>query len=86
VVQYGRGFSVLVNGSVGRIARKFTVLVVVSRCWGFLGGGFGVGWFPRLRDCVVSWFAREGGSAALPSVISRMVFEIFFIFFLKIFV
>ena len=48
---------------------------------GFLGGGFGVGWFPRLRDCVVSWFAREGGSAALPSVISRMVFEIFPFFF-----
>ena len=58
MVQCGRGFCVLVNVSVGRIARKFTVLVVVSRGWGFLGGGFGVGWFPRLRDCVVSWFAR----------------------------
>ena len=23
-----------------------------------LVGGFGVGWFPRLRDCVFSWFAR----------------------------
>ena len=52
------GFRVLVNGSVGRIARKFVVLVVVSRVWGFLGGGFGVGWFTRLRDCVFSWFAR----------------------------
>ena len=58
MVQYGRGFRVLVNVSVGRIARKFTVLVVVSRGWGFLGGGFCVGWFPRLRDCVFSWFAR----------------------------
>jgi hypothetical protein len=26
--------------------------------WEFLGGGFGVGWFTRLRDCVFSWFAR----------------------------
>ena len=58
MVQYGRGFSVLVNGSVGRIARGFAVLVVVSRYWEFLGGGFGVGWFTRLRDCVFSWFAR----------------------------
>jgi hypothetical protein len=57
-VQYGRGFRVLVNGSVGRIARGFAVLVVVSRYWVFLGGGFGVGWFTRLRDCVFSWFAR----------------------------
>ncbi len=58
MVQYVRGFSVLVNVSVGRIARKFVVLVVVSRAGGFLGGGFGVGWFSRLRDCVFSWFAR----------------------------
>ncbi len=58
MVQYGRGFSVLVNGSVGRIARGFVVLVVVSRYWVFLGGGFCVGWFTRLRDCVLSWFAR----------------------------
>ena len=57
-MQYGRGFSVLVNGSVGRIARGFAVLVVVSRGWVFLGGGFVVGWFTRLRDCVLSWFAR----------------------------
>jgi hypothetical protein len=35
---------------------------------------------------VVSWFARQGGSAALPSVISRMVFEIFPFFFFLIFV
>ncbi len=58
MVQYGRGFSVLVNGSVGRIARGFAVLVVVSRYREFLGGVFGVGWFTRLRDCTVSWFAR----------------------------
>ena len=58
MVQYGRGFSVLVNGSVGRIARGFAVLVVVSQYWEFLGGGFCVGWFTRLRDCVFSWFAR----------------------------
>ncbi len=58
MVQYGRGFCVLVNGSVGRIARGFAVLVVVSQYCEFLGGGFGVGWFTRLRDCVVSWFAR----------------------------
>ncbi len=57
-MQYGRGFSVLVNGSVGRIARGFAVLVVVSQYWEFLGGGFVVGWFSRLRDCVVRWFAR----------------------------
>ncbi len=57
-MQYGRGFLVLVNGSVGRIARGFVVLVVVSQYWEFLGGVFGVGWFSRLRDCVVSWFAR----------------------------
>ena len=58
MVQCRGGFVVLVNGSVGRIARGFAVLVVVSRVWGFLGGGFGVGWFPRVRECVVSWFAR----------------------------
>jgi len=58
VVQYGRGFRVLVNGSVGRIARGFAVLVGVSQYWEFLGGGLGVGWFTRLRDCVFSWFAR----------------------------
>ena len=58
MVQYGRGFRVLVNGSVGRIARGFAVLVWVSLFWEFLGGGFGVGWFTRLRDCVFSWFAR----------------------------
>ena len=58
MVQCGRGFRVLVNGSVGRIARGFAVLVVVSRYWVFLGGGLGVGWFTRLRDCVFSWFAR----------------------------
>ena len=58
MVQWGRGFLVLVNGSVGRIARGFAVLVVVSRGWVFLGGGFCLGWFPRLRDCVFSWFAR----------------------------
>ncbi len=57
-MQYGRGFRVLVNGSVGRIARGFAVLVGVSQYWEFLGGGFGVGWFPRLRDYVVSWFGR----------------------------
>ncbi len=57
-MQYGRGFLVLVNGSVGRIARGFAVLVCVSLFWEFLGGGFGVGWFTRLRDCVFSWFAR----------------------------
>ncbi len=58
MVQYGRGFSVLVNVSVGRIARGFVVLVVGSRYWEFLGGGFCVGWFTRLRDCVVCRFAR----------------------------
>ena len=58
MVQCRGGFAVLVNGSVGRIARGFAVLVVVSRYWEFLGGGFGVGWFTRLRDCVFSWFAR----------------------------
>jgi hypothetical protein len=58
VVQCRGGFVVLVNGSVGRIARGFAVLVVVSQCLVFLGGGFGVGWFTRLRDCVFSWFAR----------------------------
>ena len=52
------GFVVLVNGSVGRIARGFAVLVWVSLFWEFLGGGFDVGWFTRLRDCVVSRFAR----------------------------
>ena len=57
-MQYRRGFVVLVNGSVGRIARGFAVLVGVSQYWEFLVGGFGVGWFTRLRDCVVSWFAR----------------------------
>jgi hypothetical protein len=49
--------------------------------WEFLGGGFGVGWFTRLRDCVFSWFARQGGSAALPRLNSWMVFEIFPFFF-----
>ncbi len=58
MVQCGRGFCVLVNVSVGRIARGFAVLVWVSLLWEFLGGGFGVGWFSRLRDCVFSWFAR----------------------------
>jgi hypothetical protein len=43
----------LVKVSVGRIARGFAVLVVVSQSWEFLGGGFGVGWFTRLRDCVL---------------------------------
>ncbi len=57
-MQYGRGFRVLVNGSVGRIARGLAVLVGVSLYWEFLGGGFGVGWFTRLRDCMVIWFAR----------------------------
>ena len=80
-MQYGRGFCVLVNGSVGRIARGFAVLVGVSRYCEFLGGGLGVGWFTRLRDCKVLWFAREGGSAALPRIIVRMVFEIFPFFF-----
>ena len=60
MVQYRRGFAVLVNGSVGRIARGFVVLVWVSLYWEFLGGGFGVGWFTRLRDCVVSWFCEVG--------------------------
>ena len=59
-MQCRRGFGLLVNGSVGRIARKFTVLVVVSRGWGFLGGGFGVGWFSRLRDCVFLWDCEVG--------------------------
>ena len=58
MVQCRGGFVVLVNGSVGRIARGFAVLVGVSQYWEFLGGGFGVGWFTRLRDCVFSWFAR----------------------------
>ncbi len=58
MVQCRGGFAVLVNGSVGRIARGFAVLVVVSQYLEFLGGGFGVGWFTRLRDCVFSWFAR----------------------------
>ncbi len=57
-MQYRRGFVVLVNGSVGRIGRGFAVLVWVSLFLEFLGGGFGVGWFSRLRDCVVLWFAR----------------------------
>ncbi len=57
-MQCRRGFGVLVNGSVGRIGRGFVVLVGVSLSWEFLGGGFGVGWFTRLRDCVFSWFAR----------------------------
>ncbi len=57
-MQCRRGFVVLVNGSVGRIGRGLAVLVGVSLYWEFLGGGFGVGWFSRLRDCVVSWFAR----------------------------
>ncbi len=89
MVQYGRGFFVLVKVSVGRIARGFAVLVWVSLFWEFLGGCLGVGWFTRLRDCVFSWFAREGGSAALPRVKVRMVFEIFpffFFFFFKFFV
>ncbi len=58
MVQYRRGFLVLVNVSVGRIARGLVVLVVVSHWWEFLGGGFGIGWFTRLRDCVVIWLAR----------------------------
>ncbi len=58
MVQCRGGFVVLVNGSVGRIARGFAVLVWVSLFWEFLGGGLGVGWFTRLRDCVFSWFAR----------------------------
>ncbi len=58
MVQCGRGFRVLVNVSVGRIARGFAVLVWVSLFCEFLGGGFGVGWFTRLRDCVSIWFAR----------------------------
>ena len=58
MVQCVGGFCVLVNGSVGRIARGFAVLVVVSQYWEFLGGGFCVGWFTRLRDCRVSCFAR----------------------------
>ncbi len=52
-MQCVRGIRVLVNGSVGRIARGLAVLVGVSLYWEFLGGGFGVGWFTRLRDCVV---------------------------------
>ena len=58
MVQCRGGFVVLVNGSVGRIARGFAVLVVVSVVGVSLVGGFGVGWFSRLRDCVFSWFAR----------------------------
>jgi hypothetical protein len=66
VVQYRRGFLVLVNVSVGRIARGFAVLVVVSQCWEFLGGGFGVGWFGRLRDCVLL-YGCEGGRLRRPA-------------------
>ena len=50
----------MVNGSVGRIARGFAVLVGVSQYWEFLGGGFGVGWFTRLRDCVLEMVCEVG--------------------------
>ncbi len=63
MVQCGRGFRVLVNGSVGRIARGFAVLVWVSLFWEFLGGGFGVGW---LLGCVIVWLDGLRGRAAPP--------------------
>ncbi len=63
-MQCRRGFVVLVNVSVGRIGRGFAVLVGVSLYWEFLGGCFGVGWFTRLRDCVVCDGLR--GRAAPP--------------------
>ncbi len=44
----------------------------------FLGGCLWVGWFTRLRDGVVCWFAREGGSAALPRI---NIWDGFFFFF-----
>ena len=59
-MQCRRGFGLLVNGSVGRIARGFAVLVGVSLYWEFLGGGFGVGWLSRLRDCVFLWDCEIG--------------------------